>query len=224
MNTYRIIKITEKTAEDFMRNHEEMGNTGLGAWHYGLYNRNDLLSVVSYGMPCFSLGRTCIGNIAKKFNCRVIQLCRGGSVIGAPKNLGSQLIGNANHMLYNEHGNLLIIAYADPDFGEIGAIYQAANAIYLGKTNPKNQSNYIVEGVWLSGWDVRKKYGTRNFDRLKKIDPKVKKFPLSPKYKYLFIKANGNVKNQIHLFFNDYKLPYPKKMTEEVRKHISDES
>lgn len=217
-NEYNVIKITEKAASEFMEKHEAMGNIGLGVWHYGLFDEDNLLSVVSYGMPCFSINRTLVGSIAKKFNCRVIQLCRGGVVMGSPKNIASQLIGSANKILYKEFGNLMIIAYADPEFSEIGAVYQASNALYLGQTNPKNQSNYIIEGIWLSGWDVRKKYGTRDFEKLKSIDPAAKKFPLSSKYKYLFIKATASVQSKIHLHLGKYKLPYPKKITERIRK------
>ncbi len=221
MNGYQVIKITEKAASEFMEKHEAMGNIGLGVWHYGLLENDNLLSVVSYGTPCFSVKRTLIGKISKKFGCKIIQLCRGGTVISSPKNIASQLIANANQMLYKENGNLIIVAYADPEFGEVGAVYQAANAIYLGQTNPKNQSNYIVKGVWLSGWDVRKKYGTRNFDKLKKIDSSVKKFPLTPKYRYLFIKTVSTLTNKIHRAFSDYRLPYPKKITENLRKLAS---
>jgi hypothetical protein len=223
MNSYQVNRISEKAASEFMEKHEAMGNIGLGVWHYGLYEKNQLLSVVSYGTPCFSINRTFVGTIAKKFNCRVIQLCRGGIVLGSPMNIASQLIGNANHELYKEQGNLIILAYADPEFGEVGAVYQAANAIYLGKTNPKNQSNYIIEGGWLSGWDVRKKYGTRDFEKLKQIDCNAKKFPLTPKYKYLFIKATTSVKTKIYSSFKNYKQPYPKKMTEQIRKLAIDE-
>jgi len=218
MNEFKVLRVSDKTAIKFMEAHEAMGNVGLGVWHYGLFDNENLLSVISYGMPCFSIKRTFVGAISKKFNCKVIQLCRGGIVLGSPVNIASQLISAANHALYKEQGNLIILAYADPEFGEIGAVYQSANAIYLGQTNPKNQSNYIVEGIWLSGWDVRKKYGTRNLEKLKKIDPNVKKFPLTPKYKYLFIKVTPSAKKKIYSSFDNYKLPYPKKITEKIRK------
>jgi hypothetical protein len=99
-----------------------------------------------------------------------------------------------------DQGNLLILAYADPDFGEVGAVYQAANALYLGQTNPKNQSNYIVEGVWLSGWDVRKKYGTRDFDKLKQIDCNAKKISFNSKVQ-IFIYQSCHISEGKNLFF-----------------------
>lgn len=217
---YAIRNLSEKVAVEFMEKHEIMGNMGLGVWHYGLFDIENLISVVSYGIPCFSLNRTFIGKVANKFNCKVIQLCRGGIVPSAPQNIASQLICGANHLLYKQHGNLIIAAYADPEFGEVGAVYQAANALYLGMTNPKNQSNYIVEEKWLSGWDVRKKYGTRNIEKLKKIDPNVKKYPLTRKYKYIFIKAPSIIRKKLLLEIQERKQTYPKKITENVRSYL----
>lgn len=220
-NGYHVRKVTEEVAVDFMKSYEVMGNVGLGVWHYGLFDINNLLSVVSYGMPCFALNRTFVGNIANKFECKVIQLCRDSVTPDAPKNIASQIICSANHLLYKEYGNLIIVAYADPEFGEVGAVYQAANAIYLGKTNPKDQSNYVIEGIWLSGWDVRKKYGTRDFEKLKKIDPSVKRYPLTPKYKYIFIKVPSVTRKKLLMELQKEKNPYPKKITEDVRSYLT---
>ena len=86
-------------------------------------------------------------------------------------------------------GPFIAAAYADEDLGEIGTIYQASGAIYTGLTNPKGQANYFIDGKWRSAWSVRRRYGTRDRNRLLSIDPGLKLSLLRPKHRYIFVSA-----------------------------------
>ena len=64
----------------------------------------------------------------------------------------------------------VVVAYADRVFNEMGTIYQACNGLYTGKTDPKDQANYVVRGKWMSGWLVRReKYGSRSMETLRRF-------------------------------------------------------
>lgn len=108
-------------------------------------------------------------------------------------------------------GPIMIVAYSNQLLGEIGTIYQASNAIYTGLTQPGGQANYIVNGKQMSGWMVRKKFGTRSISKLRDIFPDSERLPLSPKHRYVFITGPKLKRRQIFGLLEPYMLPYPKR-------------
>jgi hypothetical protein len=119
-------------------------------------------------------------------------------------------------MFQQERGSCLVVAYADRLFNEMGTIYQACNALYTGQTDPKDQANYIVEGRWMSGWSVRKKYGSRSMEILKRVDENVVKIPLNAKYRYVFVQAPPRKKQMVIRALSPFAAPYPKRNTEQI--------
>src|SRR5687767_13445564 len=71
--------IHRRDADRFLANFEILGNVGLGVWHWGLQNNDQLHSVISFGVPCFGGKRGWISALAFKHGLRVFQLCRGGT-------------------------------------------------------------------------------------------------------------------------------------------------
>ncbi len=69
----------------------------------------------------------------EKFSAKVIQLARGACVNWAHPHAASKLIAYGLREIA-KHGWRVAIAYADPDAGEIGTVYQATNWIYCGLT------------------------------------------------------------------------------------------
>jgi len=203
--------IPKKEANNFFSKYEHLGNSGLGSWHYGLFENDNLLSVVSYGPTCFSPKRGFLSLIAQKYNMKIIQLCRGGTKQSEHNNLPSQIVSNSLKVIRENHGNSIVIAYSDTKFNEMGTIYQACNAIYLGLTNPGGQANYLINGKIVSGWTVRKKYGTRNLDILKNLFPNIKKIPLSKKHVYIFLMTSAREKNKIQNELGNRICCYPKR-------------
>jgi hypothetical protein len=60
-------------------------------------------------------------------------LARGACVHWAHPNAASFLIARACKLAHRDHGWEVFFAYADPRAGEVGAVYQAANWLYLGQ-------------------------------------------------------------------------------------------
>jgi hypothetical protein len=207
----RLVQISKPVAEDFMQVFEHLGNIGLGVWHWGLRFDGRLVGVVSYGTTCFSPKQGWLGHIAFKAGCGIVQLCRGASRTWSPKNTASRLISLANREMYQLKGPTMIVAYANQELKEIGTIYQACNAIYTGLTNPKGQANYIINGRRLTGWQVRKLYGTRDRSKLLSIDPKHYVLPLARKHRYLMLAAPPQKRRLLRKLLTPYSLPYPKR-------------
>ena len=205
----RLVKVSKSLAESFMQSYEHLGNVGLGVWHWGLDLNGKVVGVVSYGTTCFSTSRGWLASIAREARCTIIQLCRGGSSLDAPKGTGSRLISLANREMSKLKGPLLIVAYADPALGEIGTIYQACNAIYTGITEPKGQANYIIDGEKLSGWQVRKRYGTRARIQLSAIDPNHQVLPLGKRHRYIMLAGSRLTRRRLRKQLSSFVLSYP---------------
>jgi hypothetical protein len=202
------------TATAFFERFEHLGNCGLGVWHYGVKAGTDLIGVISFGTTCFSRGRGAIASIADAFGLPVYQIARGGTANSAPFNFASRVLSEALRCFRRDHGECLLVAYADRTFNEIGTIYQACNALYTGKTDPKGQSNYIINGKWMNGWSVRKQFGTRAMATLRQIDQNAMRVPLTSKYRYLFALAGPTTKRRILAAAAAISSPYPKRSVE----------
>ena len=206
-----IRRISKKQAEDFFHEFEHLGNCGLGVWHFGCYSDKVLMAVVSFGSVCFDPNHSKLGKYAKDNDMKIIQLNRGGTRYDAPPNVPSQSVSLALKEVRKMFGNTIIVAYSDTDWNEIGTIYQSTNFIYLGLTDPKGQSNYIIDGKRMSGWTVRKKYGTRDMKRLTALVNDVVRIPLTKKHMYVFINARPLKKKMTLKYFRDSVKPYPKR-------------
>jgi len=204
-----IVRINKKTAQNFFNKYEHLGNCGLGVWHFGCYENNVLVSVVSFGTACFNPNRSKIGKYAFDHKMKVIQLNRGGTRYDAPRNTASCAVSLALKSIRNLFGDSIIVAYSDTTWSEIGTIYQAVNFLYFGLTEPKGQSNYIINGKKLSAWTVRKKYGTRDMKKLSLMFDDITRVPLNKKHLYIYVNSSAKNKKQAIEFFKDYIKPYP---------------
>lgn len=204
-----VIQINKKTAHDFFKEFEHLGNCGLGVWHFGCYENDVLLSVVSFGTACFNPNRSKIGKYATANNMKVIQLNRGGTRYDAPTNTASKAVALALKRVREIFGDTIIVAYSDTNWNEIGTIYQSTNFMYLGLTDPKGQSNYIINGRRISGWTIRKKYGTRDMKKLSLLFDDIIREPLTKKHMYMYVNASSFKKRKALKFFKDDIKPYP---------------
>ena len=205
-----------KEATQFFETFEHLGNCGLGVWHYGLSDKSGLIGVISFGTTCFASGRGRLSTLAEQFEMPIYQIARGGTSNAAPFNTPSRVLSCCLRRFQLDHGECILVAYADRAFNEMGTIYQACNAIYTGKTDPKGQSNYIIQGKWMSGWSVRKRFGSRSMQTLRQIDENVIRIPLTSKYRYLFVLAAPIRKKKILRALMPISRPYPKRETESI--------
>lgn len=206
-----LARVSRKAAQHFMEQHEHLGDLGLGVWHWGLSFDGELVGVVSYGTTCFSVTRSWIGQVAREAKCGVVQLCRGGTAAWVPRGTASYLIARANKAMAGIRGPLLVVAYASPESGEVGTVYQAANATYTGMTNPKGQANYLIDGRPMSGWKVRKLYGTRDRGKLARVVGDLRVVPLQKKYRYIMVVGPGGATRRARRLLTPYSRPYPKR-------------
>lgn len=204
-------KLSRDEASAFVERYEHLGNVGLGVWHWALRINGTLSSVVSFGVPCFALSRGFMGDIANSCGARVLQLCRGATAFGAPPNSPSKIISLALGQVAEDFGPSIIVAYADIRFSEVGTIYQACNAIYTGLTNPKGQANYLIDRKLVSGWVIRKRYGTRCRARLKRLHSGVVVLPLFPKLRYILLAGSPRFRRHARRLLEPYRKPYPKR-------------
>lgn len=111
----------------------------------------------------------------------------------------SRIVAIAIKMLLKSSPDLrLIISFADPEQSHVGAIYQAGNWVYVGKTNSADE--YIVRGKRMHGRSMRSLYGThvgKDFIQIVKG---------SSKYRYLF-PLDDDMRKQIAPLAK----PYPKR-------------
>ena len=199
--------ISYEEAKKFILKYEWLGNMGYGNICYGLFYYNNLLAVVVFG-PHLS---RCITLKSSETISLPFQIHRGASAPSCPTWGPSRLIRHSLRLLHLKYNIQIVFCYADPLAGEIGTIYQACGAKYLGLTNPGgakyiwiNQKKYHPRAVY-------RKYGSRCLRYLEAWGLNVKTEIINPKYRYAFILNN---EKNADLLINNLKynvLPYPKR-------------
>ena len=124
---YCVELISRAEARPVIMNYEWLGTLGKSTVFVGLLSPSREIE----GVACFGHGpagatRSIIGEPA-------LCLERGACVHYAPPNAASFLINSACKMVFSVCGIARFFAYADPMAGEYGAVYQAANWLYLGQ-------------------------------------------------------------------------------------------
>ncbi len=140
-------EVSISTAAQIIEKYEYLGtmcNAPIKA--YGIFWEGNCGGVVVFGAVS---PPNVAASVSKGHPKRVIQLARGASVHWAHKHASSKLIGYALREVA-KLGYWFVVAYSDPDAGEIGTVYQATNWLYCGLT--KKRPDYITpEGKRLVG-------------------------------------------------------------------------
>jgi hypothetical protein len=117
-----VAPVTRQQAQPIILRYEWLGTMGRAKVWYGLRAPDgELLGVVGFG-----------GTAPRDLRGAVV-LERGACVHWAPRNAASFLIRRAVRLAHAEHGWSTFVAYADPDAGEVGTIYQALGWSYTGQ-------------------------------------------------------------------------------------------
>lgn len=94
----------------------------------GLYDETkNQIGVITFGMP--PNPSLCVGICGKEYKDKVFELNRLVVNDGLYKNVLSYFVSSALNMLPKP---MIIVSYAEKDFGHNGYIYQATNFIYTG--------------------------------------------------------------------------------------------
>jgi hypothetical protein len=129
--------ITREEAESFILKYEWLGTMGIvTAATYGMCAPvGELIGVAVFGWPS-AQSRDICGQAHRE---KAICLERGACSHYAPPNAASFLISRAVKLAAADHGWRIFYAYADPEAGEIGTVYQACNWLYIGQGVGRDQ-------------------------------------------------------------------------------------
>jgi hypothetical protein len=196
-------------AQAFVVQYEWLGNMGAAKYCFGLRLGSELAAVTCYTTPSSPIAyRTLFGS---ELSRRVFQLCRGASSPWAPKWAPSMLISRSLRLMAREHRAVAVVAYADPEAGEVGTVYQAANALYLGLTDSRGPGKYIIGGREYHARAVQKLFGSAAHEYLIGVDPNYRRIQRTKKHRYLFLIGTRSIRRELLLTLSGRVKSYPKR-------------
>jgi hypothetical protein len=210
-----ISRIEFAEAREFIVQYEWLGNVGSAKYCYGLWLGCRLAAVVCYSTPSAANAfRSLLGPKTAK---GMFQLCRGASSWWAPSWAPSKLIASSLRHMASTRGAVGVVAYADPEAGEVGTVYQASNAYYLGLTQSRGPGKYIIGGITYHARAVQKRFGCAAHQYLVEIDPAYRRIQRTKKHRYLFLLARGRARREMLEKVQAMVKPYPKRHAELLR-------
>tara|TARA_R110000868_G_C10725099_1_gene751114 strand:+ start:267 stop:881 length:615 start_codon:yes stop_codon:yes gene_type:complete len=157
------------------------------SYAFGLYEDNNLVGVVTYGVPASPF--LCMGVCGEEHKDIVLELNRLCLNDGI-KNGASFLVGKSLHMLPKP---TIVVSYADTSMNHIGYIYQASNFIFTGTTKERTD---------MAGEDG--KHSRHN------LGISEKRVNRSAKHRYIYFVGNKYQKRALMNKLNYSIEPYPK--------------
>jgi hypothetical protein len=156
----------DTTAKGFICRHHYSGSFPAARFRYGLYNGASLAGVVVFSHPANNLTLT---NVFPGDPLESVELGRLVLLDDVPANGESWLIARCFELLRREH-IVGVVSFSDPfprtnmrgDIvfkGHIGNIYQASNAVYLGRARPDTM-RLLPDGSVLSARTLAKIRGS----------------------------------------------------------------
>jgi hypothetical protein len=132
-------QITFKEAQSFILDFEWLGTMGTTKFSYGVFTNDRLTAVYCFGLTA---GTAALSQVfGEEHKKRGLVLVRGACAPWAHKHMSSFGMGKVLPTLHKERDIDYLIAYSDPEAGEIGTVYQATNWNFYGMTTPVN---YLV--------------------------------------------------------------------------------
>jgi hypothetical protein len=168
---------------------------------FGLYEENQLVGVVTYGIPASPA--LCMGICGKEYADKVLELNRV-CLMNNDKNQASFLVANSIKLLPKP---TIIVSYADTGKGHIGYVYQATNFLYTGlsanrvdwtvKGLEHKHSKTLSDGMTLES--IKEKYGDDFYYTER-----------SRKHRYIYFHGNKTQKKAMNNLLKYGIEPYPK--------------
>lgn len=107
-------------------------------------------------------------------------------------------------------GIRLVVSYADPEKGHVGAIYQAMNWTYVGPR--ATASAIMLRGKLTHRRTINSKYGTSNVAWLRQnVDRRAYRVNTKPKHKYLHA-----LDDEMKILVGKLSKPYPRRAVSET--------
>lgn len=152
-------QVSFQQAKSIILQYEYLGTMPSGfRCAYGIFWQGYCGGVVVCGSPNpMQIANSVFGG---KWQDQVMQIHRGACVWWAHQHSASRLIGYTMRELSKENKWRIAIAFADPNAGEIGTVYQATNWLYCGWTakrpdyvdaaGKRKVGNFQVKGAGLT--------------------------------------------------------------------------
>ena len=154
---------------------------------FGLYDDEQLIGVVTYGMPASPY--LCMGVCGIDYKDKVLELNRLCLNDGV-KNGASFLVSKSLQMLPKP---TIVVSYADTAMGHVGYIYQASNFLFTGTTKER------TDMAGQDGKHSRHSFGNSEI-----------RINRSAKHRYVYFVGSKSQKNNLLKQLNYEILPYPK--------------
>ncbi len=166
----------------------------------GVFLDNCLEGVVSLGVGPTMAYRVMKG--AGRDDCLALtRFWLSGSL---PSNGASRVLGILARTLKQNTSLKFLVTYADPLYGHVGTIYQAAGWIYIGQS--ASVPVYEVAGKKFHARSFAHTFGSHSLSYFREKGIDIKIIPQQPKFRYLKI-LDANLTNHLTVPV----LPYPKK-------------
>lgn len=142
MEDASLCEVSYSTAKEVILDYEYLGTMPSGfRCAYGIYWSGACAGVVVFGSPNpMQIAKSLFGG---PWQDAVMQIHRGACVWWAHPHSASRLIGFALRELGKQKRWRAVVAFSDPDAGEIGTVYQATNFLYCGLT--AKRPDYFTE-------------------------------------------------------------------------------
>jgi len=206
------------TAKKIIEDYEWLGTMGTTQFYYGIYFDGVCAGVVCFGyfqaMNTNSGGHPYAPYVGEKYAKQGIQLSRGACVWWAHEHSGSKLISYGLREA-SKKGYKYVIAFSDPEAGEIGTLYQATNWYYLGTSPTIHYDIYYKDGrLFKNDRDFYKEYGYTGQVKMRdfiKDKPYLVLKKRNPKGRYIKLLGNKRENAEMIKTLQDKITPYPKR-------------
>ena len=199
---YEVKPIDYQTAMDTVVRNHYLHRRCPCSMAFGLFKGDDLMGVVTYGVPCSSTLLKGICGEDEMHN--VYELNRLWIHPDVPKNAASYFVSRTLRQLDKE----IVVSFADTSVGHVGYVYQASNFLYCGLSakfkDPKVRGmEHMHHATYAHGMtmaQVREKYGEENVYYVER--PR--------KHRYVYFNASKKRKKALRKKLHYKVLPYPK--------------
>ena len=130
---YKVKRILPKNTYDFILNIHYAKRIPPISFAYGLYQKNKLIGIVTYGSP--PSRSLCIGIAGEQYSKDILELNRL-CLKNNEKNQASILVSASLKLIPKPK---IIVSYADSSQNHVGFIYQATNFIYTGLSDKRKE-------------------------------------------------------------------------------------
>lgn len=202
LSALRVLPVAPRIARAVLERHHYLhslpGGTQLA---FGVFAGGRLLGAVTLGVGPFS-GCSLVEG-ATLADC--LTLTRLWLADDLPRNSESMVLATVQRELRRHTSVRFLLSYADPSQGHVGTVYQAANWLYTGLSEPTPLYD-LGDGVPHHNRSLAHALGTRSVRHLRSHGVEVSLVPQSAKHRYItFLDRSWRRRLKVPA------LPYPKK-------------